>query len=125
MTLEDRIAQLETENAALREQVRVLLTRVRDLEARLAKDSHNSSKPPSSDGLARKTHSLRRRSGQKPGGQIGHPGETLPLAATPDAVVEHRPAVCSVCQTALDGEPAMVRERRPVWDLPALRLPCQ
>jgi len=56
MTSDERIAELEAENAALRaqvselpglrEQVTILLARVRDLEARLAKDSHNSSKPP-------------------------------------------------------------------------------
>jgi transposase len=123
MTPEDRIAELEAENASLRQQVAALAAEVQQLRRQLAKDSHNSSKPPSSDGLACTTRSLRRRSGKKPGGQIGHPGETLPLAATPDAVIDHRPAVCSVCQTALDDEPAVVRERRQVWDLPALRLP--
>ncbi len=103
MTSEERIAELESENAKLREQVTVVLARVQELEARLAKDSHNSGKPPSSDGLARKTKSLRKRSGKKPGGQLGHRGETLHLVATPDVVVEHRPAVCSACQAPLDA----------------------
>ena len=53
MTSAERIAELEAENAQQREQIAALLERVRDLEARLAKDSHNSSKPPSSDGLKR------------------------------------------------------------------------
>jgi len=72
---EARIAELEAENAALRERVELLAARVEELQARLAKDSHNSGKPPSSDGLARKTKSLRKRSGKKAGGQIGHQGE--------------------------------------------------
>lgn len=69
----------------------ILATRMQDLHARLAKGSHNNSKPPSGDGLAGKTTSLRRWSGKKPGGQIGHRGETLRLVVTLD-VVQHRPA---------------------------------
>jgi transposase len=76
MTPEDEIAALKAENAQQREQIAALLERVRELEARLATDSRNSSKPPSSDGLARKTRSLRKKSGRKPGGQLGHRGET-------------------------------------------------
>src|SRR5262249_11516055 len=120
MTLAERIAQLEAENAHQREQIAVLVARVQELEARLAKDSHNSSKPPSSDGLQRKTKSLRKPSGKKPGGQLGHQGETLRLVAAPDAVVGHRPASWPQCQTSLvDAEVGLggggqVRELPPV-----------
>lgn len=133
MTPADRIAELEVENAQQREQITALLERVRDLEARLAKDSHNSSKPPSSDGLKRqlpRTRSLRRKTGKKPGGQLGHRGETLYLVAEPDAIdalVEHRPTVCAACQAPLPEEGAggaavVARERRQVQDLPPVRL---
>src|SRR5258708_29055952 len=105
MTPEDENAQLRAENAALRAAVTALVVRVQEWEGRRAKESHNSSKPPSSDGLARKTRSLRQRSGKKPGGQIGHRGETLRLVAVPDAVVEHHPALCTACQTPLDEDP--------------------
>src|SRR5262252_2516407 len=101
MTPDERIAHLEAENQRQREQIAALLARVQNLEAQLAKDSHNSGKPPSSDGLRRKTKSLRAKSGKKPGGQLGHRGETLHLVATPDAVVEHRPTICAQCQTPL------------------------
>ena len=55
--------------------------RVRHLEERLAKDSHNSSKPPSSDGLNKpKPKSLRTRgalwAGRPTGGQPGYAGRT-------------------------------------------------
>lgn len=122
MTLEERNAQLEAENATLREQVTALVARVQELEGRLAKDSHNSGKPPSSDGLKRKTKSLRKRSGKKPGGQLGHRGETLRLVATPDDVVEHRPGACAHCQASLADAPVVGCERRQVHELPPLRL---
>jgi transposase len=122
MTSAERIAELEAVVEQQREQIAALLERVHELEARAAKDSHNSSKPPSSDGLARKTKSLRRKSGKKPGGQVGHRGETLRLVATPDTVVEHRPAVCAQCQTPLDEAEVVLRERRQVLDLPRVRL---
>jgi transposase len=132
MTAEEVVAQLQAENAALRaqvgelpilrEKVQALLARVQELEGRLAKDSHNSSKPPSSDGLRRKTRSLRQRSGKKPGGQPGHRGSTLPLVATPDQVVTYHPVVCTTCQTPLAGVPVERVERRQVRDLPPIRL---
>jgi transposase len=130
MSQDNRIAAIEAENRQLRQQLdgalaqnALLLERVQELEARLAKDSHNSSKPPSSDGLGRKTRSLRRKSGKKAGGQLGHRGVTLRLVPTPDAVVEHRPAVCTACQRPLGAEaPVVLRERRQVQELPPLRL---
>lgn len=123
MTPEERIAQLEAENAGQRKQIAVLVARVQELEARLSKDSHNSSKPPSSDGLTRKTKSLRKRSGKKPGGQLGHRGQTLRLAVVPDEVVEHRPTVCTACQTPLAAQASVVlRERRQIQEVPPLRL---
>src|SRR5262245_23372911 len=125
MTPEARIAELEVENAQQREQIALLLARVQEREARLAKDSHNSSKPPSSDGLRRKPKSLRKPSGKKAGGQLGHRGETLHLVATPDVLVEHRPAVCAHCQAPLAADTPVVvvgRERRQVQELPPLRL---
>jgi len=123
MTPEARSAELEAENATLRQRVEMLAAQVQDLQARLAKDSRNSSKPPSSDGLKRKPKSLRQRSGKKAGGQLGQRGETLRLVATPDVVVEQRPAVCARCQAALDEAATVVRhERRQVWELPPVRL---
>lgn len=125
-TPEARIAELEAENRHLREQVQELAAQVQTLQARLAKDSHNSGKPPSSDGLGRKPHrtkSLRTPSGKKAGGQLGHRGETLRLAAVPDAVVEHRPAVCAGCRRELPHTAEVVlRARRQVQDLPPVRL---
>jgi transposase len=45
------IAELRAVNAAQAQAIAVLEARVAELERRLGKDSSNSSKPPSSDGL--------------------------------------------------------------------------
>lgn len=92
------------------------------LEARMAKDSHNSSKPPSSDDPH---HPLRpnprQPSGKKPGGQNGHPGSTLQMSATPDKVVRHGVCRCDHCQRSLKGMLASLL-RRQVYDLPLIKM---
>ncbi|MFI5275100.1 MAG: DUF6444 domain-containing protein [Ktedonobacterales bacterium] len=102
--------------------VRELLAANAALQRRLAQYSHNSSKPPASDGLARRPRSTRRPSGKKPGGQPGHVGQTLGLVATPDVVQAHVPPACGPCQQPLAGVPGVVVEGRQVRDVPPLRL---
>ena len=113
-----RIAELEA-------QVRALQAQVQALQAQLAKNSRNSSKPPSSDGLKKKRtrpKSERGRSGRSPGGQKGHPGRTLKQTAHPDRIIPHRPERCPSCGQSL-GEAAVVDEsRRQVFDLPPQKL---
>src|SRR5258706_12831014 len=106
MTPEEEITALRAENARQREQIAALLERVQELEGRLAKDSHNSGKPPSSDGLARKadrTKSLRRRSDKASGGELGPRGETVRLVAGPGARVQTGPTVCPGYPRVLDN----------------------
>src|SRR5712692_65303 len=129
MTAEERIGQLEAENTALREQLAEALEqlgqalgRIHELEGQLAKDSHNSSKPPSRDGPRRKRWSQRHESGKPTGGQPGHAGHSLMQVASPDEVVRHRPLVCGHCQQPLEGIAGHVKERRQIQDLPQVRL---
>ena len=69
--------------------------RIRELEVRGATDSHNSSKPPSTDGYHKPVpKSSRKRTGRKPGGQKGHPGSTLALSDNPDRVIPHPVTTC-------------------------------
>jgi len=131
MTQEEELQALREENRTLKALVAELLplkeqlaqanARIKDLEDRLAQDSRTSSKPPSSDGLARLPRSTRRPSGKRPGGQTGHPGHTLALVEQPDEVVRHRPEVCSQCHEDLSAVPGSVAERRQVLDLPEIR----
>lgn len=78
----ERIALLEKQNAELG-------ARVAKLEGQVAKNSSNSSKPPSSDGLKKaKPKSRRERGKRKSGGQAGHKGETLKMVDTPDVTTQ-------------------------------------
>lgn len=92
--------------------------RVRDLENRLSKNSSNSGKPPSSDGLGKKPKSLREQSGKKPGGQPGHEGRTLNQRADPDHIVLHTPSNCENCHADLASAEVVGLEKRQVFDLP-------
>src|SRR5260221_10913534 len=87
-------ASQRAENASLRKPMESVLVRLREVEGQLAKDSHTSLKPPSSDGPGRKLRSQRHRSERQTGGQSGHPGRTLMQLASPHEVVRHRPLVC-------------------------------
>lgn len=114
LRLLDKIAGLEEENEALKAKV-----------ASLEKDSTNSSRPPSSDGLGKPRGSPKRgSSGRKPGGQKGHPGQTRPPAPTEQIseTIEHKPTACDHCGQDFDEHtPAQVVERRQVWEIPPIQ----
>jgi transposase/regulator of replication initiation timing len=116
-------AALKAENAALRAECQTLRARVQTLEEQVAKDSHNSHKPPSSDGLAKpKPKSLRPKSTRPTGGQPGHPGHTLRRVEKPDRIVPHRVERCSRCGCSLARQEPDRVERRQVHDLPEPKL---
>ncbi len=96
-----RIAELEAQVATLTKLLGQALKRIDELEAKLAQNSSNSSKPPSSDppGAPR---TPKEKSPRKPGGQPGHPkNERARLPA--DHVVPFIPETCGECGDALQG----------------------
>jgi transposase len=113
--------RLRAENQQLREQVEQWGTRLHELEGRVAKDSHTSHKPPSTDGYAKKTRSLRQKSGKQPGGQEGHAGSTRHFVQTPDEIIVVRPETCAHCQASLQDLPAEGYQRRQRIDLPEIK----
>ena len=114
-------AELVIEKQRLDSLIEELSMQVHELLGRLAKDSSNSSKPPSTDGYAKKTRSLRQKSGKKPGGQAGHTGCTRSLVENPDETVVVPPEQCEQCQTSLQGLRAGGCQRRQVVELPEIK----
>ena len=99
-----------------------LEARIKELEDQKAKDSSNSSKPPSTDGPKKKPKSTRGKSNLKPGGQEGHKGKTLELVANPDKTVKHKVEQCACCNKDLRNQTADRIECRQVSDIPVIKL---
>jgi len=117
------IAALQAENAQLRAENAALAGRLAELERRLGLNSRNSGKPPSSDGLKKppRVSRLREPSGKTTGGQTGHLGKTLRRTQTPDATINHYPAICAACGEPLTAAMAIDHVARQVFDLPEPR----
>src|SRR2546425_3525196 len=124
-TIQQQQALLSEQNALIQhhgEQMSSLSEQLKALQDRLAKDSHNSHLPPSSDRFVRTPKSWRKKSEKKSGGQPGHPGSSLSWSLTPDEVIEQHVERCEACQHDLHAVAACGGERRQVVDLPSPRL---
>jgi transposase len=106
---------------ALQQTVENLERRVAHLEGIIAKDSHNSSKPPSTNGFKRPPQSLREKSGRKPGGQKGHDGTTLRQVENPDQIIVHSCQGDCACGKSLLHAETIACEKRQVADVPKIK----
>lgn len=132
--LDKQLAEQQQRLADQQQEISERKQEIADLERQLAlrkQNSTNSSKPPSSDGLAgdsrprgRKT----RKSRRKPGGQPGHRGHHRAIVP-PEQVDETQiilPAHCSHCQGDLPQQPNRVQttgelRRHQVVELPVIK----
>lgn len=111
----EQVQLLRTEAAACRQ-------KIKKLEDQIAKNSQNSSKPPSSDNFQKPNpKSLREKSGKKPGGQPGHPGSGLKQREIVDEKIIYTVKHCFHCHASLK-QVAADYERRQVFDVPLLTI---
>ncbi|UOA07554.1 DUF6444 domain-containing protein [Methylobacter sp. S3L5C] len=103
--------KFEAQFKVLAEQLEIQAAAIKEIQAKAAKNSSNSSKPPSSDG-----------DGKKPnGGQPGHKGTTLNPVEIPDEVEVHDKDCCRNCAVSLADVAVLKVEERQVFDIPAMK----
>src|SRR5258708_2111482 len=97
------------------------MARVIELEARLAQNSSNSGKPPSSDPPAERGERPKPKpTGRQRGGQPGHKGhrrELLPAEAVTETE-DHFPKSCAACAQDLPRVPCGDPLRHQVVEIP-------
>ena len=124
----DQLAELEKESliaiiVELKEMIEKQAEQIQDLRDQLAKNSQNSGKPPSSDGLKKARTRSRRKSGERSrGGQPGHQGQTLEMVAEPKQIARHPLDICPHCMADLKDVKSVGVERRQVFDLPPVKV---
>jgi transposase len=117
-----RVDTLEAENTALRAENAALKLENEEFRIRLNKNSQNSNKPPSTDGLGKKP-AIPRAKGQKTGAQFGHKGRTLKMVEQADVKVVHHAASCPCCSKSFtQADVESVVQKRQVFDIPEPRL---
>lgn len=125
------IAKLSRNMEALNLKIHKKDKEIADLKNRLLeyempeKDSGNSSTPPSKermkDEIIRRTKTLRKPSGKKPGGQEGHKGHKLSCVAAPDEVIDDVPSYCTNCGESLADAERVLDYVSQVVSIPELK----
>ena len=107
---------------AAEELIHELKDEIKHLKEQLVvKNSSNSSRPPSTEMIPpKRTGSLRKATGRKPGGQPGHKGNNLRMVSTPDIVDRRVPGYCKQCGSDLSDTPTEFLGKRQVIDIPPI-----
>jgi len=114
---------VNTQVQKLVSQIQELHEVIHRLQDQVKKNSRNSSKPPSSDGLKKPRTTSLRTSGERPnGGQKGHQGHTLRQVEQPDQTKKYDVKECQHCHASLEHVEALQCEKRQVFDIPAIRI---
>jgi transposase len=117
------ILVLQQQVKELQQIVAAQAAEIQELRDQLAKNSCNSGKPPSSDGLKKpRPRNLRKKTGRRSGGQKGHKGHTLEMAEKPDHIEVHPVSQCPHCAADLGAVEPCGLERRQVFDIPPVRI---
>ena len=113
----------------LTSQLQLAHGRIAELEARLGRDSTNSSQPPSADSIAAKARrradrsSRERSADRKPGGQPGRKGSGLAPSVTPDRTeTVAAPTDCAGCAADLAAGVDVGMGWAQVWEIPPISL---
>lgn len=129
MNLQEQIKRLTILVEGQRKDLEMLRGRVKELESeneelrrQLSQDSSNSSKPPSSDPIFKKSDRPVRKSKRKrnPGGQPGHKGNKLTKFVSPDFIEDHALESCPCCQSK-DIDLVKIRSKQ-VVDIPVPKI---
>jgi transposase len=131
--LRRKVAERDRQIAEREKQIADAEKQIADLERQLAarkKNSTNSSKPPSSDGLAgeQRSRGRKQKSKRKPGAQRGHPGHHRRLvpSAEVSATAVLLPKQCRHCGESLPQKPGQVTtegepRRHQVTEMPPVK----
>lgn len=114
---DELIALCRREPEKMADLILSLEARIQELERRMKKNSKNSDKPLSSDGL-KKPPQQNKRSKRKNGGQAGRPGKTLRYSDQPDRIVKHSPENCQGCGRTLAETAGVLICRRQEIEIP-------
>ena len=102
----------------LLERVHTLEEEVKDLKARLNKDSQNSHKPPSTDTFNKIIKNNREKGQKKQGAQKGHKGTTLQMTSNPDIIITHEVVGECSCGSDLNQAALINTIKQQVIDFP-------